>query len=123
MLNPLRGEVWLADLEPVRGHEQAGRRPVLIVSDDLFNSSGAEMVIVVPFTKRRRGITYHVEVAPPEGGLRITSYAMCENIRSITLERLVETWGEVDSITLSEIERRIILLLSIKVTHFSDEDE
>jgi mRNA interferase MazF len=34
---PARGEVWLADLNPTWGHEQAGRRPVLVVSDDLFN--------------------------------------------------------------------------------------
>ena len=38
---PVRGEVWLADLNPTRGHEQARRRPVLVVSDDLFNRGPA----------------------------------------------------------------------------------
>ncbi len=38
VIRPQRGEVWRADLDPVRGHEQAGTRRILIVSDDLFNS-------------------------------------------------------------------------------------
>ncbi len=41
MSAPGRGEVWLADLNPTRGHEQAGRRPVLVVSEDLFNRGPA----------------------------------------------------------------------------------
>jgi len=44
---PRRGEVWLADLGPTRGHEQAGRRPVLIISDDIFNRGPADLVEVL----------------------------------------------------------------------------
>jgi len=44
---PARGDIWLADLNPVRSHEQAGRRPVLVVSVDLFNQSRADLVVVV----------------------------------------------------------------------------
>jgi len=44
--SPGRGEVWLADLDPTRGHEQAGRRPVLVVSDDIFNRGPADLVII-----------------------------------------------------------------------------
>src|SRR6185295_5268066 len=51
-----RGEVWLADLDPTRGHEQAGRRPVLIVSDDVFNAGAAELVVVLPMTSTLRPI-------------------------------------------------------------------
>ena len=40
---PQRGEVWRADLDPVRGHEQAGTRPILIISDDIFNNSPAQI--------------------------------------------------------------------------------
>src|SRR5438128_11466126 len=50
MVAPIRGEVWLIDLNPVRGHEQAGRRPALVVSDDLFNQGPAGLVIVLPIT-------------------------------------------------------------------------
>ena len=57
---PARGEVWLADLNPVRGHEQAGRRPVLVVSEDLFNRGPAGLAIVLPMTSTLRGIPSHV---------------------------------------------------------------
>jgi mRNA interferase MazF len=48
---PNRGEIWLADLNPTRGHEQAGARPVLIISTDPFNYGPAGLVFVLPLTK------------------------------------------------------------------------
>jgi mRNA interferase MazF len=51
---PERGDIWLADLDPVRGREQAGRRPILIVSVDGFNQSKAGLAIVVPLTQVRQ---------------------------------------------------------------------
>ena len=65
---PGRGEVWLVDVNPVRGHEQSGRRPALVVSDDLFNRGPAGLVIVMPITSTVRTIPSHVRVSPPEGG-------------------------------------------------------
>lgn len=57
---PARGEVWLADLNPTRGHEQAGRRPVLVVSEDLFNRGPAGLAIVLPMTSTVRDVPSHV---------------------------------------------------------------
>jgi len=88
-LSPRRGEIWLADLNPTRGHEQAGHRPVLVVSEDLFNRGPARLVVVLPLTSRIRQIPSHVVVTPPEGGLRQESAIICEAIRSITQERLI----------------------------------
>jgi mRNA interferase MazF len=45
MAEPRRGEIWLADLRPTHGREQAGRRPVLVLSVDSFNSGPADLVI------------------------------------------------------------------------------
>ena len=50
------GEVWLADLGATRGHEQAGRRPVLVFSIDDFNSGPANLVVVLPLTSKFRGV-------------------------------------------------------------------
>ena len=111
---PNRGEVWLADLNPTRGHEQAGRRPVLIVSDDLFNSGPADLVIVLPMTSRIRRIPSHIVVRPPEGGLRKESAIICEGIRSITQQRLHQRWGLVDASTLDAIEDTLQILLRLK---------
>lgn len=107
-----RGEVWLADLNPTRGREQTGQRPVLIVSADPFNQSPAGLVIAVPFTTRERGIPTHIEVRPPDGGLRDVSYAMCEQLRTLAADRLASTpFGGVSSAVLRAVEDRLRLLL------------
>jgi mRNA interferase MazF len=54
--SPLRGEVWLINLDPVRGHEQAGSRPCLVVSDDLYNRGPSGKQIVLPITSTFKGI-------------------------------------------------------------------
>lgn len=110
---PSRGDVWLVDLNPVRGHEQAGRRPAIVISDDTFNHGPAGLVVVVPLTTTWRGIPLHVPVAPPEGGLRSPSYAKCEDVRSISAERLVERWGALERSTLAQIEDRLRILLDL----------
>ena len=105
---PKRGEVWVADLDPVRGHEQAGRRPVLIVSVDSFNAGPAQLVYVVPLTRTDRGVPLHVAIAPPEGGLRAPSVILCDAVRSISVTRLTQgPWGIVDEATIATVEDRL----------------
>ena len=113
MTNPSRGEVWLADLSPTRGHEQAGRRPVLLMSEDIFNRGPAGLVIVIPLTSTRRGVPSHVPITPPEGGLKTPSVILCEAIRSIAMERLVQRWGRVSPSTMAAVEDRIRILLGL----------
>jgi mRNA interferase MazF len=111
-----RGEIWLADFEPVRGHEQGRQRPALIVSTDQFNNGPAGLIVVVPFTTRERErMPLRVRVDPPEGGLRETSWAICETIRSISTDRLVgdQPWGAVSARTLASIEYRVKTLLDL----------
>jgi mRNA interferase MazF len=113
MALPLRGEIWLADLDPTRGREQAGKRPVLIVSTDRFNQGPAELVVVLPVTSKGKGIPWHVPIEPPEGGVKTTSYAMCEMIRCISRERLAKRWGDVSAATLAAVDERLQILLDL----------
>jgi mRNA interferase MazF len=110
---PARGEVWLADLNPTRGHEQASRRPVLVVSEDLFNRGPAGLVIVVPMTSTVRDVPSHVPVSPPEGGVRNRTAILCEAVRSMSVERLVVRWGAVDRPTMAAVEDRLRILLRL----------
>ena len=107
-----RGEVWLADLGPTRGREQSGERPVLIVSADPVNQGAAGLVVAGAITPPRRGIPTHVEVRPPDGGLHEIGFAMCEQVRSLAVERLgSRPFGSVPASVLDSVANRLRLLL------------
>lgn len=113
MKPPARGEIWLADLSLTRGREQAGRRPVLIVSEDLFNRGPAGLVIALPITSTLRDIPSHVIMNPPEGGIRSRSAILCEAVRSISTQRLIASWGLVRSQTMAQVEDILRILLRL----------
>lgn len=113
MSAPIRGEVWLADLNPTRGHGQAGRRPVLVVSEDLFNRGPAGLAIVLPMTSTVRKVPSHVLVSPPEGGVKNRTAILCEGVRSVSTERLVVRWGAVGRETMAAVEDRLRILLRL----------
>jgi mRNA interferase MazF len=108
-----KGDIWLVDLNPTRGHEQAGKRPCLVVSVDLFNQGASGLVVVLPITSKEKGIPFHVEVNPPEGGLTQRSFIKCEDVRSISTERLSQKWGVVSSTTMNEVEDRLRILFGL----------
>jgi len=113
MAEPCRGEIWLVDLSPGRGHEQAGRRPGLVISVDEFNHGPAGLVVVIPLTTKAKGIPLHVRVSPPEGGLDYTSYIKCEDVRAISKQRLLKPLGKVSPSTVAKVEDRLRILLGL----------
>jgi mRNA interferase MazF len=115
-INPNRGEIWLADLTPTRGHEQAGtNRPCLIVSVNEFNHGHSGMVIVAPITKADRGIPFQVPVTSNESGLSFDSVIMCDQVRAVSKERLVRPIGRrMPPSIMMTVEDRVKLLLNIK---------
>jgi mRNA interferase MazF len=102
------------NLEPVRGHEQGRVRPVLIVSNDIFNHGSVGLVTIVPITTRERPIHAFLRVDPPEGGLPQTSFIICDQVRTISMERLGKRFGVVSPRTLAEVERRLKFLLAMR---------
>ena len=110
---PARGEVWLAELDPTRGHEQAGRRPTLVLSDDVFNFGPAGLVIVLPITSTLRRIPSHIRLSPPDGGLKAESAVLCEAIRSVSQERLIRRIGSVSNLRMALVENAVRDLLRL----------
>lgn len=112
-MKPRRGEVWLVDFgEPV-GRERAGRRPAVVVSADPLNEGPAGVVIVVPVTTARRGLPSHIEIEPGTSGLRDTSYAKCEDIKSVSDRRLVARLGEAEPDVVLAVGRALTYLLDL----------
>jgi len=110
---PSRGDVWDLNFDPTIGREQAGARPALIISVDLFNEGPAELVVAVPITRTPRGIRWHVPVRPPEGGLVATSFLQCDNVRAVSKQRLKRRRGRVSDGTLRQVEDRLRILLGL----------
>ena len=75
---PIRGEIWTANLDPVRGHEQKGIRPVLIVSIDALNHAGVRKTVVVPITSQGHHYPFRVALSPPEAGLSAVTAWRCQ---------------------------------------------
>ena len=108
-----QGDVWFCDLNPIRGHEQAGGRPAVVISVVQLGTGPSELAIVVPLTRTSRPNPIHVPIEPRKGSLRDRSYAMPEMVRSISRKRLVERWGAVSGSQLSEIAHRVHLLTPV----------
>jgi mRNA interferase MazF len=106
-----QGDVVWADPDPTRGREQAKPRPFAIVSVDQLNRSGLGLSLVVPFTRTDFSNALHLEVAPPEGGLRTRCFAMPEQLRTLSHERVSRRLGTLRPATLSELLSRCRLLL------------
>ncbi len=109
----LRGDIWYIDLNPARGHEQSGKRPGLIISENTFNQGPAGLAVVLPITTKYKGIPIHVPIKPQESSLAQNSYIKCEDIRSISTERLISKLGSVGKAILEEVEDNLKILLGI----------
>lgn len=100
---PAKGDTWLSRLDPIEGFEQAGIRPVLVMSGERYNSLQPGLRIIFPLTTRDRGLPFHVRIDPPIGGLRSTSFVICEQPRTVSTLRLFEYWGTVPIHVVDEV--------------------
>src|SRR5258708_18830080 len=102
-----RGEVHWADLVPRSGSEQAGRRPVIVVSHDGFNQTpGWRSIIVVPITRStaqsKRGPTV-VEIRGGTGGLAKTSFAICHQVTTFDRAKFAKRIGILPADAVKEL--------------------
>src|SRR5713101_2975709 len=109
-----RGEIWLADLNPTRGSEQAGTRPVLIFQNNLINRFTSTF-LTIPLTTnlRRASLPSCVLVRRAEGGLAKDSVALCHQLRVLDRSRLKRCLGTLTEPTMHHIERRVLFTTGI----------
>lgn len=110
MANILRGEIYRADLNPVRGSEQAGLRPVLILSNDLFNRhSGTVIAMAITSQPQKAGFPL---TSPLPHKLARTSWVKISQIRTISVERLGKRMGSIERSELDRIVDGLLELIS-----------
>jgi mRNA interferase MazF len=87
MARILRGEIRWADLNPVRGREQAGRRPVLVVSHDIFNARSGT-VIAMAMTSQEPRAGFPLTLESRAGGLAKRSWIKISQVRTLSVDRV-----------------------------------
>jgi mRNA interferase MazF len=83
----------------------------LIISNDVLNSGPGELVFVIPMTSRDRGIPLHVKLGPPETAL--LGVILCDQLRSISRERLKNRIGAAKPSTMREVEDRLRIIMNL----------
>ena len=103
MARILRGEIRWADLNPVRGREQAGLRPVLILSHDIFNErSGTVIAVAITSQPQKAGFPLTLELKSPN--LPKQSWLKISQIRTLYVERIGKVMGKA---SLDELNQAI----------------
>lgn len=102
MARILRGEVLWADLSPVRGNEQAGRRPIVVISEEVFNArSGTVIALAITSQSPRAGFPLTMEI--DQGKLPNRSWVKISQVRTLSVERLGKKLGRVSPEELDRI--------------------
>lgn len=111
MAGILRGEIRWADLGSTRGSEQAGRRPVLILSRDVFNErSGTVIAVAVTGRPQRAGFPLTLEITSV--ALPKRSWVKISQIRTLATERIGGTLGRISEEELSEVIEGLVEIVS-----------
>lgn len=115
MSSPRRGWVYWADLNPARGREQAGRRPVLVVSNDAINRQPLVVSVVVGTDSSRIPSDYpvNVRVGAAESGLPKDTVFLCFQLRSLDPSRLQEPAGVLPPERMRAVEGALSLVLGL----------
>jgi len=102
MARILRGEVRWADLNPARGREQAGLRPVLILSQDVFNErSGTVIAMAITSRPQQAGFPLTLELGATD--LPKSSWVKISQIRTLSVERIGKMLARVSSEELNQV--------------------
>ncbi len=108
-----RGEVYLVDLGQPVGHEPAFRRPAVVVSVDILNNGPGGLVVVVPITTVGYGLRSHVELESDSSGLDHTSYARCDQLGVVSVERLSSQMTILNPEQMQAIDQALRFVLDL----------
>ena len=108
----LRGDIFVANLEPIAGSEQGGIRPVLILQNNISNKY-SPTTIIAPITSKKQTRAYvtNVPISTKESKLKKDSLILCNQIRTIDKKRISKKIGKLDF----EIMRKIDLAVKISL--------
>jgi mRNA interferase MazF len=109
-----RGEIYYADLDPVFGHEQGGRRPALVIQNEVGNRF-SPTVIVAAISSSLRKQSYPTEVRVPAGTANLSqdSAIRLDQLRTIDKRRLERLVGQLDEVTMRRVDKALSVSLGL----------
>ncbi len=114
---PARGDVWWVNFDPIAGHEQAGKRPALVISADTFNRGPQRLIVVAPLTRTVRRLPLHVAFdssdCGPNSTMRQGGAIRCDQIRTVSLDRFLDSMpaGHFSVQIMSRVDAALRILL------------
>lgn len=109
-----RGDVYLADLNPVKGSQQAGTRPVLMYQNSRL-AKASRTVVVIPFTTnlKMQNLPSCLLVSAGEGGLQQDSVILCHQIRALDKSGIIKYLGSLSAQMMVKIDKVVLTTLGI----------
>ncbi len=109
-----RGDIFLVDLDPGVGSEQKGKRPVLVIQNNVGNKYSPTL-IVAPITSfiNKTKIPTHVKLRDEVSGLKKDSIVLLEQLRTIDKSRLISKIGSISKVTMLEVEKATKISLGL----------
>ena len=110
----VRGDIVVANLEPVEGSEQGGIRPVLIIQNDILNKH-APTTIIAPITSKIYTKEYptNVTIKKEDSKLKLDSVILLNQIKTIDKNRINKKIGSLDNFTMNRVDRAIKVSLAL----------
>ncbi len=109
-----RGDVFFANLSPVKGSEQGGIRPVLIIQNDVGNRFSPTVIVAAITAKISKGqIPTHVEICSKEHGLERDSVILLEQIRTIDKSRLTDRITRLNRETMEKVNHALMISVGV----------
>ena len=112
-----RGEIYLLDWNPARGSEQAGRRPALVIQNDIANAvPGYPVTIVCAVSSKLKGYPSMVRLEPSgANGLTIISEVNAAQIMTVQKDRLLNRIGVLSADDMKQVEDKLAYMLSLSL--------
>ena len=111
----MRGDIFIADLNPVQGSEQGGVRPVVIVQNDRGNRFSPTVICAAMTSKlSKTDLPTHVWISAKDSGLKSDSLVLCEQVRTIEKRRLKARAGRITGLAMERVSRALRVAMSLE---------
>lgn len=114
-----RGDLFYADLSPVRGSEQGGIRPVLIIQNDIGNYYSPTVIVAAITSNQKPSLPTHILCGGKKNNLPKRSYILLEQLRTIDRKRLIRFIGHIGVEIMEKVDAALLISIGLNADYLS----